>query len=291
MRGKGELDAYRNSWERITPAYAGKRAAFSGSDSDSWDHPRVCGEKSRWNSDQQAQRGSPPRMRGKDRPVSHRQLTAGITPAYAGKRVKAFASKISHQDHPRVCGEKACGRASPRGAKGSPPRMRGKVWTADPAEIKERITPAYAGKSGLDAAQRLLNQDHPRVCGEKCAGALKNSLSTGSPPRMRGKARTTTHDFWRDGITPAYAGKRQPKARAAQTTKDHPRVCGEKQGRAQYGKNEAGSPPRMRGKGLQPVPRRACTGITPAYAGKRGALRGDGLHTKDHPRVCGEKVE
>ena len=169
-------------------------------------------------------------MRGKDRPVSHRQLTAGITPAYAGKRVKAFASKISHQDH-------------------------------------------------------------PRVCGEKCAGALKNSLSTGSPPRMRGKARTTTHDFWRDGITPAYAGKRQPKARAAQTTKDHPRVCGEKQGRAQYGKNEAGSPPRMRGKGLQPVPRRACTGITPAYAGKRGALRGDGLHTKDHPRVCGEKVE
>ena len=169
--------------------------------------------------------------------------------------------------------------------------MRGKAAPADPHRPRCGITPAHAGKRITHLVNSLIGWDHPRVCGEKCAGALKNSLSTGSPPRMRGKARTTTHDFWRDGITPAYAGKRQPKARAAQTTKDHPRVCGEKQGRAQYGKNEAGSPPRMRGKGLQPVPRRACTGITPAYAGKRGALRGDGLHTKDHPRVCGEKVE
>ena len=45
--------------------------------------------------------------------------------------------------------------------------MRGKDWIDRAVEDEEGITPAYAGKRGMGAAQRLLNQDHPRVCGEK----------------------------------------------------------------------------------------------------------------------------
>ena len=69
----------------ITPAYAGKRAAFSGSDSDSWDHPRVCGEKSPHIDAFDHVKGSPPRMRGKEPNNVRRRRRPGITPAYAGK--------------------------------------------------------------------------------------------------------------------------------------------------------------------------------------------------------------
>ena len=31
----------------------------------------------------------------------------GITPAYAGKRVKRSACRVTLRDHPRVCGEKS----------------------------------------------------------------------------------------------------------------------------------------------------------------------------------------
>ena len=45
--------------------------------------------------------------------------------------------------------------------------MRGKELLIARHFDDARITPAYAGKRGMAAAQRLLNQDHPRVCGEK----------------------------------------------------------------------------------------------------------------------------
>ena len=51
----------------------------------SWDHPRVCGEKSKGNNGLTKTKGLPPRMRGK---VVHHAAevgVAGITPAYAGK--------------------------------------------------------------------------------------------------------------------------------------------------------------------------------------------------------------
>ena len=51
---------------RITPAYAGKSAAFAASSISCKDHPRVCGEKIGQYFIDRRQQGSPPRMRGKD---------------------------------------------------------------------------------------------------------------------------------------------------------------------------------------------------------------------------------
>ena len=50
--------------------------------------------------------GSPPRGRGKDKPLPISDIPVGITPAWAGKR--AFFGLVSHVpwDHPRVGGEK-----------------------------------------------------------------------------------------------------------------------------------------------------------------------------------------
>ena len=70
-----------------------------------------------------------------------------------------------------------------------------------------------------------------------------------------------------------------------------PRVCGEKLCPGFFFSHFGGSPPRMRGK--EAAPRLPCGAarITPAYAGKRHNDRNGQVTEKDHPRVCGEKVD
>ena len=93
------------------------------------------------------------------------------------------------------------------------------------------------------------------------------------------------------GITPAYAGKSQCRASLAHLHGDHPRVCGEKAQTAQQTETRKGSPPRMRGKGVQPRDKRVAVRITPAYAGKSPKSRPATGPERDHPRVCGEKPD
>ena len=49
------------------------------------------------------------------------------------------------------------------------------------------------------------------------------------------------------------------------------------------------SPPRMRGKGVNPPENHCSHGLTPACAGKRRRRWASGSQDRDHPRVCGEK--
>ena len=66
MRGKENLGNTEYSYDRITPAYAGKRPFAVDETPASWDHPRLCGEKE---ADVQFlfhSLGSPPPMRGKE---------------------------------------------------------------------------------------------------------------------------------------------------------------------------------------------------------------------------------
>ena len=86
--------------------------------------------------------------------------------------------------------------------------MRGKARMILIHVNGERITPAYAGKSGW--FQRRLQH------------------GGGSPPRMRGKDLVKFCLCPRFGITPAYAGKRRRTFGPCGCPKDHPRVCGEK---------------------------------------------------------------
>ena len=196
-------------------------------------------------------------------------VRTGITPAYAGKRGWMRATEVTRKDHPRVCGEKAYSLVINGSEWGSPPRMRGKACTCSCASIAGRITPAYAGKSPGCGKPCGKNRDHPRVCGEKSKTVLSPCTIQGSPPRMRGKVCRTAYHRRRNGITPAYAGKRTTPPAACCPPGDHPRVCGEKRQGIRRGSCEKGSPPRMRGKVRRgsDAPRRG--GITPAYAGKR----------------------
>ena len=108
---------------------------------------------------------------------------------------------------------------------------------------------------------------------------------------MRGKDHFDVKGQFRCGITPAYAGKRHNDRNGQVTEKDHPRVCGEKSRSGLNLPRSWGSPPRMRGKVKTPQKGLQGPRITPAYAGKRPLASLTTSTAKDHPRVCGEKVD
>ena len=167
-------------------------------------------------------------MRGKVEACGLTMLIVGITPAYAGKRIRIFQRSKNPGDHPRVCGEKPAGGIVVRNRGGSPPRMRGKAVHRFPDSVRPGITPAYAGKSLLCLFCLRFGWDHPRVCGEKTASCTVCKVSMGSPPRMRGKALQCFNNVCFAGITPAYAGKSVQTVETVAARWDHPRVCGEK---------------------------------------------------------------
>ena len=106
---------------------------------------------------------------------------------------------------------------------------------------------------------------------------------------MRGKGRGQRTAMCSNGITPAHAGKRCRRAAQRAEDKDHPRPCGEKALWYTASVHSRGSPPPMRGKGVERVLSSPAHRITPAHAGK--SKEGDNMqeYDEDHPRPCGEK--
>ena len=153
-------------------------------------------------------------MRGKVRSLSRPRPRHRITPAYAGKSWLPESQSQPSRDHPRVCGEKAQLPQWSLNRLGSPPRMRGKACCWPSLPRRDRITPAYAGKSLFRPRRRPAAWDHPRVCGEKIPQPQQLGAQGGSPPRMRGKENDAVHSFFADRITPAYAGKRLKRSRS-----------------------------------------------------------------------------
>ena len=167
--------------------------------------------------------------------------------------------------------------------------MRGKEKGRRTHKVKSGITPAYAGKSAYLSPEDTAGRDHPRVCGEKLCPAEPYYFFGGSPPRMRGKGQKGLIFVLQPRITPAYAGKRLLRQLRHITSRDHPRVCGEKVGPVGCVSGWLGSPPRMRGKVWHGVALADGHRITPAYAGKSCIYRSTTSISWDHPRVCGEK--
>ena len=186
-------------------------------------------------------------------------------------------------------GEKGRDRGARLPRLGSPPRGRGKDAFKLAGLIVEGITPAWAGKSVVDADDVLLAGDHPRVGGEKLHGRVHIVSGRGSPPRGRGKASFRSGCRSVSRITPAWAGKSASDGFVVVLGEDHPRVGGEKFRGGAVRCGERGSPPRGRGKDPVHDELRGVLGITPAWAGKRRDRQRQGSPLWDHPRVGGEK--
>ena len=106
------------------------------------------------------------------------------------------------------------------------------------------------------------------MCGEKARQGSGLNLRLGSPPRVRGKDSVLTFIERGGRITPACAGKSALSAGSCPCSRDHPRVCGEKNNLRQAFAVQQGSPPRVRGKAHCKTSCAVVDGITPAYAGK-----------------------
>ena len=87
-RGKGGISGDCFFLPRITPAWAGKRLIKHLVQQLHGDHPRVGGEKEIHKKFTSFRLGSPPRGRGKGKGPQWALPLLGITPAWAGKRLK-----------------------------------------------------------------------------------------------------------------------------------------------------------------------------------------------------------
>ena len=186
-------------------------------------------------------------MRGTPARYCASRSNAGIIPAYAGNTSTTRARRCLPRDHPRVCGEHQSG--------------------APIQFVGLGIIPAYAGNTVEVVCVVGHVRDHPRVCGEHRDLAAVAFAWLGSSPRMRG-----TRDGWRvcgvqPGIIPAYAGNTAVPRNRLKSSRDHPRVCGEHDGRTLEGVAVPGSSPRMRGTLRGDEHHDHVDGIIPAYAG------------------------
>ena len=172
----------------------------------------MCGEKGFCKAEREHQQGSPPRVRGKEKRLRQESPCLRITPACAGKSDGTGKRFIPSEDHPRVCGEKEYEQLQENHRKGSPPRVRGKAWGSKSEIAYTGITPACAGKSVSSSNSLSVMRDHPRVCGEKSVCVQLDFISSGSPPRVRGKDLCFAQALHPHRITPACAGKRLKKA-------------------------------------------------------------------------------
>ena len=182
---------------------------------------------------------------------SVRHPSGGITPACAGNSSGPMWWAISAWDHPRVCGEQQADFRRHAGVHGSPPRVRGTDICSADHRLNKRITPACAGNSFMAYSSAMLTQDHPRVCGEQNPLWERGMKWAGSPPRVRGTGSREFGSASAHRITPACAGNSRVKEPCECGGWDHPRVCGEQFATSLCINAVLGSPPRVRGTGIQ----------------------------------------
>ena len=119
MRGKVCFLGCISVLTGITPAYAGKSGRYLQRGYGGKDHPRVCGEKLTTFDAGKLIPGSPPRMRGKAQQMIDAERETGITPAYAGKRLKRSRSTVPPVAivplFPSVCNKPVVSDGSPAG--------------------------------------------------------------------------------------------------------------------------------------------------------------------------------
>ena len=273
---------------RIIPARAGNTRWPASSPRRGGDHPRVCGEHLNAVAGGNADTGSSPRVRGTPSSVTGLTSLSRIIPACAGNTRKVHDRGRNHRDHPHVCGEHRSLIRIVQERLGSSPRVRGTRLSNPLDVVVVGIIPACAGNTLRTRRRCVSSWDHPRVCGEHGWWANESCVVQGSSPRVRG-TRTSSRIYGRvRGIIPACAGNTEGLNVHLHLRRDHPRVCGEHNGKIPSGAGMLGSSPRARGTQARLGRGDGVDGIIPACAGNTEGLNVHLHLRRDHPRVCGE---
>jgi len=267
-RGRLHLSKTLVNFQGITPACAGKTRRRGGRPRAAPDHPRMRGEDLFFFAGAEFSPGSPPHARGR--------LPNG------GVGVRPL------RDHPRMRGEDPTTTCRLVQRRGSPPHARGRRAKAAEARLRERITPACAGKTFEAHAQPPGKPDHPRMRGEDIWPAKMDTFVSGSPPHARGRRNGLVCCNGSFRITPACAGKTKVHGALQCRDADHPRMRGEDVDPITVGFMQWGSPPHARGRHPAAGDANGDGRITPACAGKTGSRPCRCAPRTDHPRMRGE---
>ncbi len=292
----------------LTPAQAGTALRAIQAASFSRAHPRAGGDGPRAESRRPPARGSPPRRRGRRHPGPPAGPHPGLTPAQAGTATCRSRSCRAWRAHPRAGGDgqatataatwtrahpaqagtaPSCGAdgaragAHPRAggdgviksippvpSKGSPPRRRGRLGSADGVDLAGGLTPAQAGTASAPTCGRRCIWAHPRAGGDGVVQLGAVVLDLGSPPRRRGRLQRPRHHRRGGGLTPAQAGTASTCSSASTAARAHPRAGGD---------------------GAELAwPHQVVVGLTPAQAGTAHLRNGCALPIRAHPRAGGD---
>ena len=141
-------------------------------------HPRVCGERTCGSRAAAAITGSSPRVRGtlNDDRVSPR--TSPVHPRVCGERPSfGIVHRTSLPVHPRVCGERAPSIVCTASIVGSSPRVRGtRPLHPGRSQTDSGSSPRVRGTPVDELLVLVVQPVHPRVCGERFAGASRAQL-------------------------------------------------------------------------------------------------------------------
>ena len=133
--------------------------------------------------------------------------------------------------------------------------------------------------------------DHPHGCGEKAGDEIVSRYSSGSSPRVWGKAPSLFALFLQPRIIPTGVGKSQTFRPEWLSEADHPHGCGEKRISFLGIYFSIGSSPRVWGKGFCCPQQRVGERIIPTGVGKRNRWDEKSVSHTDHPHGCGEKSQ
>ena len=288
VRGKPEPRDDRRGVGGLIPARAGKTRRTTLAPGPPGAHPRACGENAWLNSSAVISPGSSPRVRGKRRQDRARRCNLRLIPARAGKTLRGPSTALWHPAHPRACGENRHECGDGEDLLGSSPRVRGKRSSIQASCSSSRLIPARAGKTKTSPQPGPGGTAHPRACGENRRSCTRRPPEPGSSPRVRGKRRMLDDFFHLPGLIPARAGKTYAPPIRPETSRAHPRACGENSSPSPLPVVFVGSSPRVRGKRSDSHRGRSRAGLIPARAGKTGGSVCRSRSPRAHPRACGE---
>ncbi len=232
--------------------------------------------------------GPSPRVRGIPRAAQLLKKVMGSIPACAGNPSSTSETLPSSWVHPRVCGESTAGEGAAGLAQGPSPRVRGIPAAANEGGDRPGSIPACAGNPSMRASAISRRTVHPRVCGESGTHSTRPLLLMGPSPRVRGIRAAAGAAAGGRGSIPACAGNPPRFQAQSDSTRVHPRVCGESDQVSGTGSSRRGPSPRVRGIRRRLPPAEGRHGSIPACAGNPVA---DAVCTRRrgvHPRVCGE---
>ena len=145
--------------------------------------------------------------------------------------------------------------------------MRGTLESATGSQRDVGIIPADAGNTVKSGGFEVAPEDYPRGCGEHDAHTMRQRVSEGSSPRMRGTPGPSRSARAYPGIIPADAGNTPASPKRTGHPGDHPRGCREHGSRQTLLLRQRGSSPRMRGTRQRLTDVNNIRGIIPADAG------------------------